>query len=130
MIQIQTTSSNQEWMFYLRPRVGNSVSYLGSIWVNKNGKNSEPGIGLDWELVFRSINETNNPIRSNFILVHKSTNNDNNDIEVGDYARGFGPGSGPDLEYWSLAEYLNTSGNNDTNDYFNYRPINRTLPNS
>lgn len=70
------------------------------------------------------------PLRSKFTLVQKSTNNPNDNIELGDYAKGFGPGTGSDLEYWLLAEYLNTTNDNDTDNYLNYKPILVTLPNS
>lgn len=130
MIHSQTTSNGQQWFIYLRPRVGDSISYLGSTWINKNGKNSEPGVGLDWELIFKPAIPIINPLKSRFILVHKSTNSDNSNIELNDFARGFGPGVGVNLEYWTLAQFLNTTTDNDTNNYLNYKPIQVTLPNS
>ena len=51
MIQTKTTSSSTTWSEDLRNRVGDSVVHSGSIWINKNGKNSEPGIGNDWDEV-------------------------------------------------------------------------------
>jgi hypothetical protein len=70
------------------------------------------------------------PLKSQFTLVQKSTENTNNSIEINDYARGFGPGTGADLEYWNMAEYLNLTGDNNVNNYLNYKPITVSLPNS
>ncbi|AXQ66563.1 MAG: structural protein [Caudoviricetes sp.] len=70
------------------------------------------------------------PLKSRFTLVQKITDNPNNIIELGDYAKGFGPGIGTDSEWWSCAEYLNLLNDGDIHNYLNYRPIFVTLPNS
>jgi hypothetical protein len=70
------------------------------------------------------------PLKSQFTLVQKSTENTNNSIEINDYARGFGPGADADLEYWPMAIYLNLTGDNNVNNYLNYKPITVSLPNS
>jgi hypothetical protein len=62
--------------------------------------------------------------------VQKITDNLTGVIELGDYAHGFGPGSGEDLEYWPLAKFLNLTGDNNVNNYLNYKPITVSLPNS
>lgn len=70
------------------------------------------------------------PLKSKFILVHKVTDNDNLNIELGDYARGFGPGVGADLEYWLMAIYQNLTGDNNVHNYLNYKRVSGYLPNS
>lgn len=82
---------------------------------------------------FSELNDSINniiPLKSKFILVHKITDNPNLDIEMGDFAKGFGAGAGTDLEYWILAKYLNLTSDNNTNNYLNYKPITVSLPNS
>lgn len=49
MLKAKTTASNKAWNNTLRSRVGDSIKHAGSSWVNITGKNSEPGVGLDWE---------------------------------------------------------------------------------
>jgi hypothetical protein len=70
------------------------------------------------------------PLQSKFTLVQKITDNLTGVIELGDLAHGFGPGSGEDLEYWPLAKFLNLTGDNNVNNYLNYKPISVSLPNS
>jgi hypothetical protein len=70
------------------------------------------------------------PLVSQFTLVQKVTDSLNINIEPGDYARGFGPGANADLEYWPMAIYLNLTGDNNVNNYLNYKPISVSLPNS
>ena len=70
------------------------------------------------------------PLKSKFILVHKSTNTDNNIIELNDLARGYGPGTGIELEYWYLAQYLNLTADGNSDNYQNYKPVTVALPNS
>lgn len=70
------------------------------------------------------------PLKSQFTLVQKTTENTNNTIEINDYARGFGPGVGVDQEYYNFAQYLNLTGDNNVNNHLNYKPITVSLPNS
>lgn len=72
------------------------------------------------------------PIKSQFTLVKKVTDNATLVIELGDYASGFGTTvmNSVDLEYWSLAIYQNLTGDGNTNNHLNYKPISVTLPNS
>jgi hypothetical protein len=53
---------------------------------------------------------------SEFILVHKSTDNPNGNIELNDIARGFGN----DGNYWTLARYKNYLTDNNVNNPANY----------
>jgi hypothetical protein len=75
------------------------------------------------------VGEIPPPLRSLFTLLRKDSNS-NNTIELNDLAHGFGPGSGEDLEYWPLAKFLNLTGDNNVNNYLNYKPISVSLPNS
>ena len=70
------------------------------------------------------------PLKSKFTLVQKSTDNTNNNIEINDFAKGFGPGIGVDLEYYNFAQYLNLTADNNVHNHLNYKPINVSLPNS
>jgi hypothetical protein len=70
------------------------------------------------------------PLKSKFTLVQKSNENTYNNIEINDYARGFGPGVGVDQEYYNFAQYLNLTGDNNVNNHLNYKPITVSLPNS
>lgn len=82
-------------------------------------------------LVYVGLNTIpGNPTLSKFSLVQKITNNQNTNIELGDYAKGFGPGSGVDVEYWNLAIYENLTADNNVHNYLNYKPISVVLPNS
>lgn len=55
MLKTKTTVSDKAWNIDLRSRVGNSVKHNNSSWTNITGKNSEPGVGFDWELIIAPI---------------------------------------------------------------------------
>lgn len=59
MLKTKTTAKSQQWNLNLRPRVGDSAEYNNATWVNLTGKNSEPGVGDDWELVFTQSSNQN-----------------------------------------------------------------------
>jgi hypothetical protein len=62
--QTTATSENKKkiWSVNFRPKVGQSVSYLGNQWLSISGINSEPTLSNDddWILVKESNNESNN----------------------------------------------------------------------
>lgn len=87
-----------------------------------------PGDGL--EINDQNVISASIPISSKFTLVHKVTDSRNPKIEIGDYAKGFGPGTGEELEFWTLAIFQNLTGDENTNNYLNYKRVSGYLPNS
>lgn len=49
MLKTKTTVQEIPWNLNLRVRVGDTVTHVSNTWVNITGKNSEPGVGTDWE---------------------------------------------------------------------------------
>lgn len=83
---IVKTTKNKAWNANLRVRVGQSVIYAGSTWVNKTGFNSEPGVSTDWEEVSGGASYI---VPFGELTVYKlSTNSDLENIEAGDIATG------------------------------------------
>ena len=49
MLKTKTTVQEKPWTLNLRTRIGDAVTHDSNTWVNITGKNSEPGVGTDWE---------------------------------------------------------------------------------
>lgn len=86
MLKTKTTAKIQTWNLNIRSRVGDSVTHLGSTWVNITGSNSEPGVGTDWEFIGSTSqvssskeNFTSTAAQTDFIL---SSSPDNVDVIV------------------------------------------------
>lgn len=61
MLKTKTTVQQIPWSLNLRTRVGDTVTHDSNTWVNITGKNSEPGIGTDWEVVLTPGADTEAP---------------------------------------------------------------------
>ena len=68
---------------------------------------------------FNSFINNYYPVVSKFQLVHKSTDNLNNRIELNDLAKGFGN----DGNYWLLARFKNYTADNNVNNPANYEVL-------
>lgn len=108
MIQVKTTSRNRQWSINLRNRVGDPVQFENKTWVNKTGKNSQPGVGYDFELL-KSDALTNIFPYGVLIIFKLEANLDNSTQEVGDFCQGFVEGQFINANYLGGNKSLLTS---------------------
>lgn len=108
MIQVKTTSRNRQWSINLRNRVGDPVQFENKTWINKTGRNSQPGVGYDFELLKSDV-----PVsikKYGTMLVFKiETNLNELEQEVGDFCQGFVEGQFISADYLGGNKSLLTS---------------------
>lgn len=110
MIQVKTTSRNRQWSINLRNRVGDSVQFENKTWINKTGRNSQPGVGYDFELLKSDVPAS--IMKYGTMLVFKiETNLNRLEQEVGDYCMGFVEGQFISADYLGGNKALLTSYN-------------------
>ena len=80
MLKTKTTVQEKPWTLNLRTRVGDAVTHDSNTWVNITGKNSEPGVGTDWEVVL----VPNYFFSFGTLSFYKANGNILNSLEAGD----------------------------------------------
>lgn len=108
MIQVKTTSRNRQWSPNLRNRVGDPVQFENKTWINKTGKNSQPGSGYDWELLKSDI-PVNIQKYGKMLVFKIETNLNELEQEVGDFCQGFVEGQFISADYLGGNKLLLTS---------------------
>lgn len=108
MIQVKTTSRNRQWSINLRNRVGDPVQFENKTWINKTGRNSQPGVGYDFKLLKSDV-----PVsikKYGTMLVFKiETNLNELEQEIGDFCQGFVEGQFISADYLGGNKSLLTS---------------------
>lgn len=115
MIQTKTTSSNQAWANHLRVRVGQTVSHNDGLYINKTGRNTEPGVGFDYDFVGLLNKKDSKPIvivNGNPFYLTKNPNNNTPEnralVEQNDVINdGFWAAD----EYWKVARFIGVDVN-------------------
>ena len=101
-IKVKIESKSPVWAARKRFRITSTCKYNGAYWVNRTGKNSEPGVGNDWLKIGNESGEFEVPFEQDLIPVSQS------DGTIVWEPKPTGGGSGPvvDHEYADIATMI------------------------